>query len=121
MQTLFKDLRIYLSTVPLIWCDNISSIAIASNPVFQARTKHLECDYRYVSEKVVHKELDVRYINIVDQIADIFTKGLTSAHFQIFRFKLMICPQPIRLQGSNEDNDKDDDSAPVSSSVSTQS
>ena len=113
---MFKDLCIYLSTVSLIWCDNISS-----NPVFHARTKHLEVDYRYVHEKVVHKELDVRYINTVDQIADIFTKGLTSIHFQILRFKPMIRPRPIRLQGSNGDNDKDDDSATVSSSVSTQS
>lgn len=36
---LFKDLRIYLSTAPLIWCNNINSIALTSNPVFHARTK----------------------------------------------------------------------------------
>ena len=97
---LFKDLRIYLSTVPLIWCDNISSIAPASNPVLHAPTKHLEVDYHCVREKVIHKELYDRYINTVDQIADIFTKGLTSAHFQVLR-----SPRPIRLQGSNGDND----------------
>uniref|UniRef100_A0A2N9GLJ4 Reverse transcriptase Ty1/copia-type domain-containing protein n=1 Tax=Fagus sylvatica TaxID=28930 RepID=A0A2N9GLJ4_FAGSY len=42
LRTLLKDLGIYLSQPPILWCDNVSALAIASNPVFHARTKHIE-------------------------------------------------------------------------------
>ncbi|XP_050138246.1 uncharacterized mitochondrial protein AtMg00810-like [Malus sylvestris] len=40
----FFDINFHLSTVPTLWCDNISTISLASNPVFHARTKHVEVD-----------------------------------------------------------------------------
>ena len=42
---MLRDLGIFLSNPPLLWCDNDSALAIASNPVFRARTKHIEVDY----------------------------------------------------------------------------
>lgn len=97
-RSLFKDLGVSLTT-PTIWCDNISSICLASNPVFHARTKHLEVDYHYVRDKVVRKELDVRYICTTDQVADVFTKGLSSSHFKLLTNKLMVRSRPISLRG----------------------
>ncbi|BBN68012.1 hypothetical protein Prudu_254S000200, partial [Prunus dulcis] len=41
LKSLFRDLKLHL-VCPTIWCDNISSIVLASNPVFHSRTKHLE-------------------------------------------------------------------------------
>ena len=72
--SLFKYLDVSLST-PLIWCDNISSISLASNPVFHAYTKHLEVDYHYACDKVVPKELDISYICTTDQVVDVSPKG----------------------------------------------
>lgn len=46
LRPLFKDLGIVLPA-PVLWCDNVSSLALVSNPVFRARTKHLEVDYHY--------------------------------------------------------------------------
>ncbi|KAL5706233.1 hypothetical protein ACHQM5_024431 [Ranunculus cassubicifolius] len=92
------DLRVFLST-PVIWCDNISSISLASNPIYHARTKHLEVDYHYVRDKVVRKELAVQYICTEDQIADVFTKGLSSVRFKNLTHKLMVHPCPISLRG----------------------
>ena len=37
-----------LSKVPDLWCDDISAISLASNPVFHAHTKHVEIDYHYI-------------------------------------------------------------------------
>ena len=78
---LLRDLGIFLSTPPLLWCDNVNALAIASNPVFHARTKHIEVDYRFVREKVLKKDLMVKFISFNDQLADIFTKGLRSSRF----------------------------------------
>ena len=96
LRHLMKDLRIFLPT-PIIWCDNISSISLASNPVMHARTKHLEVDYHYVWEKVVRKELDIRYICSDDQVADVFTKGLSTPRFEKLKAKLMVRQRPIIL------------------------
>ena len=101
--SLLKDLGVSLTT-PLIWCNNINSISLASNPVFHARTKHLEVDYHHVRDKVVRKELDVSYICTTDQVADVFTKGLSSARFKLLANKLMVCSCPISLRGC--DNQK---------------
>ena len=40
-----------------MWCDNVSALAIASNPVFHACTKHIEVDYHFVQERVLKHDL----------------------------------------------------------------
>ncbi|BBG99739.1 transposable element gene [Prunus dulcis] len=97
-RALFRDLQLSLSC-PKLWCDNISAISLASNPVFHARTRHVEVDYHYVREKVVRQELDVRYLATHDQIADIFTKGLSIPRFQLLTSKLPVRSSPVSLRG----------------------
>jgi hypothetical protein len=38
---------------PILWCDNIGAIALASNPIYHARTKHIEVDYHFIREKIL--------------------------------------------------------------------
>ena len=47
---LLKDVGVFLHKPPILWCDNISALAIASNLVFHACTKHIEVDYHFVRE-----------------------------------------------------------------------
>jgi hypothetical protein len=91
---LFKELKIFLSTPPVLWCDNVSALALASNPVFHARTKHIEVDYHFVHEKVLNRDIIIKFISTQDQVADIFTKGLPSARFLALKVKLMVIPPP---------------------------
>ena len=39
-----------------IYCDNLNSIQLAKNPVFHARTKHIEVHYHFVCERVLSSE-----------------------------------------------------------------
>ena len=82
----------------MFWCDNVSTLALASNPIFHARTKHVEVDYHYIQEKVLSKELKVHFISTLDQLADIFTKALSSPRFLDLAHKLMGVP-PLILRG----------------------
>lgn len=41
---IFRDLHISLLTAPIIYCDNLSSLVMTVNPVFHARSKHIELD-----------------------------------------------------------------------------
>jgi hypothetical protein len=74
---LFKELCIPLLSAPVIWCDNVSALALASNPVSHARTKHIEVDYHFIREKVVNKDILVKFISTKNQIADVLHQRFT--------------------------------------------
>ncbi|KAI5356131.1 hypothetical protein L3X38_009026 [Prunus dulcis] len=46
---LFRELGIPLCSPPCIFVDNISALHMAANPVFHARTRHVEIDYHFCS------------------------------------------------------------------------
>lgn len=71
-----------------LWCDNLGATYLAANPVFHARTKHIEIDFHFVREQVAQKMLDVRFIHSGDQVADGFTKPLPERLLVHFRHNL---------------------------------
>ncbi|KAA0059709.1 putative mitochondrial protein [Cucumis melo var. makuwa] len=89
IRQLLCDLHVPLKTSPTLWCDNVSAISLAHNPVFHARTKHIEIDYHFVREKVVRKDISICYIFSNNQLADILTKPLLSPTFLHLRDKLL--------------------------------
>lgn len=97
---LFKEIRISLLVALVLWCDNISVLALASNPVFHAKTKHIEVDYHSVREKVLNRNIFIKFISTHDQVANIFTKGLSSIRFLYLKSKLMVVSPPIILRGA---------------------
>ena len=70
---LLKDLHVSLVSPPTLWCDNVGALALASNPVFHTRTKHIEVDYQFIREKVVNKDMVIPFISTDDQVADVRT------------------------------------------------
>ncbi|XP_030945775.1 uncharacterized protein LOC115970250 [Quercus lobata] len=101
IRMLLKDFGVFLSDPPVLWCDNVSALAIASNPVFHARTKHIEVDFHFVRERVLRHDLLVKFVASQDQLADILTKGLASPRFQWLTSKLM-WKFPMSLRGDEE-------------------
>ncbi|XP_028108478.1 uncharacterized protein LOC114307280 [Camellia sinensis] len=104
VQMLLVEMFLSSSTIPTLWCDNLSAISLASNPVFHARTKHIEIDYHFVREKVLQKQLQIRYVPSSEQIADIFTKPLTVSRFLYLQSKLLVTAAPFSLRGADEDS-----------------
>ena len=59
-----------------VYYDNLNSIQLAKNPVFHARTKHIEVQYHFVWKSVLSNEVDLYNVPTDQQCVDIFTKPL---------------------------------------------
>ena len=59
----------------LIHCNNLSNIQLTKDPVFHARTKHIEVHYHYIRECILVGAIHLQYIGTNKQVADIFTKA----------------------------------------------
>jgi hypothetical protein len=66
IQSLLKELGVFLATPPTLWCDNLGATYLTANPMFHARTKHIEIDFHFVRDKVASKNLVVRFISTKD-------------------------------------------------------
>jgi histone deacetylase 1/2 len=82
VEGLLKDIGVPTVSTLVLWCDNVGATYLSSNPVFHARTKHIEIDYHFVRERVARKLLRIQFISSRDQLADIFTKPLPLPLFQ---------------------------------------
>jgi hypothetical protein len=50
LQSLLAELGLVKSRAASLWCDNLGATYLSANPVFHARTKHVEVDYHFVQE-----------------------------------------------------------------------
>ena len=62
IQTLLAELGVSSPLMARLWCDNLGAKYLSSNPVFHARTKHIEVDYHFVRERVQHMLLEVDFV-----------------------------------------------------------
>ncbi|XP_071704657.1 uncharacterized mitochondrial protein AtMg00810-like [Rutidosis leptorrhynchoides] len=88
LRNLLLELHCPIHKATLVYCDNVSAIYLAGNPVQHQRTKHIELDIHFVREKVAKGLARILHIPTRYQIADIFTKGLPRILFEEFRSSL---------------------------------
>ena len=72
----------------VIYYDNQSCIQLSENPVFNDRSKHIEIRYHFIRDYVHRGVVELLYISIDEQVADILTKSLGQGKFVFFRDKL---------------------------------
>ena len=56
--------------------DNSSAIALAKNPVFYDKSKHIHTRFHYLRDCIANKKIEVKYVKTQDQITYIFIKPL---------------------------------------------
>jgi len=104
LQKLLSDLGQSVDAPIVIYCDNISSILLVNNPVYHARTKHIEVHYHFIREEVLAKEIDLIHVSTKDQVVDIFTKALSTYELRKFRKMLSVLEVDLSLRGNVENS-----------------
>lgn len=88
---LFRVFGINSLTPVTLHCDSRSALYIASNSVFNERTKHIEIGCHLIREKLQQGVIITAHIATALQPADMFTKVLSSATLVNFYCKLGVC------------------------------
>lgn len=65
----------------MIYCDNVSAIKLAKNPVHHSSTKHFDLKYHFIRDLVQKKYIELKHINNKNQLAYIFTKAVAKDQF----------------------------------------
>jgi hypothetical protein len=84
MHTLLGELGYDLKAIPICG-DNQGSIFIASNPVTEKRSKHIDIRYHYIREVINDGRVVVYFIPGDDNPADLLTKNLGVVKLRKFR------------------------------------
>ena len=72
----------------MIHCDNQSCTQMSVNLVFHDKTKHREIRYHYICDMVRKGVVELQYVPVDDQTADVLTKPLLRTNFEQFRRRL---------------------------------
>jgi hypothetical protein len=82
----------------IVHTDSDSAIALAKNPVYHSRTKHIDIQYHFVRENVESRVLKLRYHPTESLVADGLTKAIPNPKFNQF-------VTDLRLQESKDVKD----------------
>ena len=92
LESILRELHIYLSLPPLLLCDNVSATYLTTNLIIHARTKHVEIDYHFIHDQDVQNSLIIQYTPFEDQLVNVMSKAFPIARFSNLRFKLTVLP-----------------------------
>ncbi|KAL4368367.1 hypothetical protein GQ457_05G028310 [Hibiscus cannabinus] len=88
LKRLVEELHLPQEGPTKICIDNKSAQALAKNPVFHDRSKHIDTRYHFIREHIANKEVELKFVKTQDQVADIFTKPLKFEDFKRMRENL---------------------------------
>ncbi|GJS99806.1 retrovirus-related pol polyprotein from transposon TNT 1-94 [Tanacetum coccineum] len=106
MRSQLTDYDFVFNKIPL-YCDNRSAIALCCNNVQHSCSKHIDIRHHFIREQVEKGVVELYFVTMDYQLADIFTKALPRERFEFLLPRLgmkSMSPETLkRLQEGEED------------------
>ena len=64
LRNLLKEIVLIQEEPTKVCVDNKSAIALAKNPVFHDRSKHIDIHYHYIRECITRKDVQIEYVKV---------------------------------------------------------
>ncbi|POM58513.1 LOW QUALITY PROTEIN: Integrase catalytic core protein [Phytophthora palmivora] len=93
LRQMLKELKIKQQFSSEVFVDNESARKLANNPEFHYRAKHIDVRHHFVREHVEMKQIAVKRIPGIDNVADAFTKPLARKKFEQHRASMSVVSQ----------------------------
>ncbi|GKA59990.1 retrovirus-related pol polyprotein from transposon TNT 1-94 [Tanacetum coccineum] len=87
MRSQLIDYGLGFNKIP-IYCDNKSDIALCCNNVQHSRSKHIDIRYHFIKENIENGVIELYFVNLEYQLADILTKALCRERIEFLFDKL---------------------------------
>ena len=59
-----------------IFCDNTTALAVAKDPKYHRKTKHIKKRYHYIRDVIIKKDMVLKHISTSNMVADPLTKPI---------------------------------------------
>nr|GEW99497.1 reverse transcriptase domain-containing protein [Tanacetum cinerariifolium] len=108
MRSQLADYGLGFNKIPM-YCDNKSVIALCCNNVQHSRSKHIDIRYHFIKKHVKNEVIELYFVNIEYQLADLFTKALDRERIDFLINKLgmrSFAPETLK-QLTNEVDESD--------------
>ncbi|XP_075486423.1 secreted RxLR effector protein 161-like [Primulina tabacum] len=90
LRRILGDLQQVENQPTKIYCDKMSAVEMTKNPVFHARSKHIELRHHFVRELVSKEHIQMEFISTDVKVVDFLTKAVTVEKFEKFKQQLKI-------------------------------
>jgi hypothetical protein len=90
LRQLLQELHASLMKSTLVYCDNVNTVYLSTNPIQHYHTKHVEVDLHFMRDGVAIIDVRVLLVSTTFQFANIFTKSLPTSLFSEFRSSINI-------------------------------
>ncbi|GJS85668.1 hypothetical protein Tco_0752209 [Tanacetum coccineum] len=87
MRSQLTDYGLRFNKIPMYY-DNKSAIALCCNNIQHSRSKHIDIRFHFIKEQVKNVVVELYFVNMEYQLADIFTKALCRERIEFLINKL---------------------------------
>ena len=102
IRSIAADIHDVVQPVTNLYGDNTGTLALAKNPEFHQRTKHIGVRERYIASLVDQKLIQVIYVPSANMLADSLTKPLAKDRHVLHWEMLGLCLHQVERHGNRK-------------------